>query len=365
MLATALVLSLSSPVLADGDGSTAADATTLAVTGYVDASFSHLSGTGTFTSGIPNRVFDTTANGVTLQQAAVDVGYQPKEGFGGFLNLTVGRDANVIQSFGEHTHNVDVTQAYLQYATGPLTVIAGKFVTLAGAEVIASPTNPNFSRSILFGYAIPYAHTGLRATLAASDTVSVVLGVNNGWDDLKDTNSAKTLEIGATYTPSKALSVAASGYFGRERIGGLVDAGPEGMRSVVDVVGTWSVSDALTLVLNLDWGQQKGVTDGIVAPTDVSWSGVAAYANYTLSDRWKASLRAEYFDDKDGYRTGVAQKWREVTATLAFLPAKSLEIRAELRTDASNQPAFVRDVSYDLLTAEHQDSIALQALYKF
>jgi len=365
ILTTALALALATPAFADPDAQAASDAMSLAVTGYIDASFSHLSGTGAFASGAADRVFDTTANGVTLQQAAVNVGYQPKEGFGAFLNLTAGSDANVIQSFGEHTHNFDVTQAYVQYATGPLTVIAGKFVTLAGAEVIASPTNPNFSRSILFGYAIPFAHTGLRATYAASDTVSVILGVNNGWDDLKDTNSAKTIELGTTYAPSKAFTLAASGYFGRERIGGLVDTGPEGTRSLVDVVATWNMTDALTLIVNLDWGQQKGITDGMLPATDASWSGIAAYANYTFSDQWKASLRAEYFDDKDGYRTGVAQAWKEVTATLAFLPTKAIEVRAELRADSSNQSAFVRDVSYQVLTAQHQDSIGLQALYKF
>jgi len=40
--------------------------------------------------------------------------------------------------------------------------MAGKFVTLAGSEVIWSPSNSNFSRSILFG-AIPFTHTGVRA----------------------------------------------------------------------------------------------------------------------------------------------------------------------------------------------------------
>jgi len=30
----------------------------------------------------------------------------------------------------------------------------------------------NYSRSILFGYAIPFAHTGIRATYAASDSMT-------------------------------------------------------------------------------------------------------------------------------------------------------------------------------------------------
>ena len=36
----------------------------------------------------------------------------------------------------------------------------GKFVTSAGAEVIESKDNWNYSRSLLFAYAIPYWHFG-------------------------------------------------------------------------------------------------------------------------------------------------------------------------------------------------------------
>ena len=40
----------------------------------------------------------------------------------------------------------------------------GKFVTPIGAEVIESQDNWNYTRSILFGYAIPFYHVGVRAT---------------------------------------------------------------------------------------------------------------------------------------------------------------------------------------------------------
>src|SRR3984893_2059218 len=79
--------------------------------GYVDAAYSYLSGMGVFTSGVANRVFDTEPNSFNLHQAALTIGYQPKEGFGGLVNLTAGRDARVIASAGEATSNFDVTQA--------------------------------------------------------------------------------------------------------------------------------------------------------------------------------------------------------------------------------------------------------------
>jgi hypothetical protein len=340
----------------------------IAITGYLDASYSHLSGEGLFTSGAPNRVFDTQQDGFAVQQAAVNVGYQPKTGFGAFVNLVLGNDADVIAPYdsnpGAHS-KFDVAQAYVQWAGSGVTIIGGKFVTLAGAEVIASPANPNFSRSILFGFAIPFTHTGVRATFTPSDTVTLILGVNNGWDDLRDTNTSKTMEVSAAYAPVKAFSIAANGYFGKERVGGLVGAGPDGQRSLVDVVATWNATDALTVMLNYDWGKQDNAGLLTTGPNfDAKWSGLAGYVSYTFNDQWKGSLRAEYLDDKDGYRTGVVQKWKEVTATIAYLPTKSVELRGEVRADSSDVSAFLKSASLTD-TSKSQQSVGIQALFKF
>src|SRR5205823_8247790 len=107
-----------------------------------------------------------------------------------------------------------------QYAHGPLTIIGGKCVTLAWAEVINSTQDTNYSRSILFGYAIPFSQTGARLTYAASDQLSLIVGVNSGWDQLQDANKQKTAELGVSYTPSKMFSLAVQGYSGVEQLSG-------------------------------------------------------------------------------------------------------------------------------------------------
>jgi hypothetical protein len=342
------------------------DASGIAVSGYLDTSYSHLSGDGVFVNGAANRVFDTQKDGFALQQAALNVGYQPKQGFGGFVTLTLGNDADVIAPYDRYpsSSKFDVTQAYVQYAGSGFTVIAGKYVTLAGAEVIASPSNTNFSRSILFGFAIPFTHTGVRATITPTETVTLNLGVTNGWDDLKDTNASKTVEVGATFAPIKTFSIAAAGYFGTERVLGLTNVGPEGQRSLVDLVATWNVTDALTVIVNYDWGKQDNVGLATAGPNfDAKWSGLAGYVNYTVSDSWKLSLRAEYLDDKDGYRTGIVQKWKEVTGTVAYLPTKHAEVRVELRGDSSDVPSFSKSSGAD--SGKSQQSVGVEALYKF
>src|SRR6266851_3150745 len=195
------------------------EASGISVSGYIDAMYTH---SDRNQAAFSTRVFDLENNSFALRQFGLQVAKQPKEGFGGLVNITVGKDAQVIHSFPEFTSAntgsmFDVTQAFLQYASGPLTVIAGKFVTLQGSEVIWTPTNVNASHSILFG-AIPFTHTGVRATWALSDTVSLIAGVNNGWDQLTDQNKGKTVELGATLNPIKPLSIVLSGYSGKEGV---------------------------------------------------------------------------------------------------------------------------------------------------
>ena len=338
----------------------------LQFSGYLDASYNYLSQSNAFTSGTASRVFDLERNGFAIRQLAATLAYQPKEGLGGLVNVTAGKDADVINAYGlglGKRNKFDLTQGFAQYAAGPFTIIGGKYVTLAGAEVINSPSVTHFSRSILFGYAIPFTHTGVRGTYAVNDTLSLMLGVNNGWDNYKDTNGSKTAELGLTYVPSKALSFAVQGYTGKERVGGLVNTGPEGVRNLIDFVGTYNASDALTYVLNFDYGSQENATLANGGIGKAKWTGIAAYAKYQINGQWSLGGRGEYFDDKDGYRTGVVQKWKEVTLTLAYQPTKALELRAEARADYSNVAAFLN--SSGTSAKNSQKSLGLQALYKF
>ena len=327
--------------------------------GYVDAGYSYLSGAGTFTSGGNSRVFDTQHNDFDLHQAGLTLAYQPTEGFGGLLNVTVGHDAGFIHSNGGDTGNFDVTQGFVQYVSGNTTVMAGKFTTLAGAEVINSSANTNVSRSILFGYE-PFTHTGVRLTYAADSTLSLIFGLNNGFDQLKDFNSQKTIEAGVAYTPSKAFSLTAQGYYGTEP--SMTMGAPGGPVTLIDLVATFNVSDSVSWVLSYDYGSQdKALTLG-KSFTSASWQGIAGYLNYAIDDNWRMSIRAEYFDDSDGYRTGVKQKLKEGTLTLAYLPSKAVEVRGELRADDSDKSSFAMMSGKP---GSSQYSLALATVFKF
>lgn len=337
----------------------------LTLSGYVDVSYTNLSGSGLFTSGTANRVFDRERNSANLQMVDLSIAYQPKDGIGAFVQLSAGNDADVIAAAGTRNDDqFDVQEAYLQFAKGPFTLVTGKFATLHGAEVIESHANVNFSRSILFGYAIPFTHTGLRLNYDPGKTVKFSVGVNNGWDVVKEsaaTNRAtngehadgKTFEFSVTATPIKPLILMATVMTGDEA-GAVV-----GRRDLLDVVVTYNRTDKLAFIVNYDYAKQEGA---VVASADAKWSGLAGYVTYKINDKWRVAGRAEYFDDKNGYRTGVVQKWKENTLTLAYAPSKNTELRGEVRYDFSNVNSFAQTSG---TPRDNQTSFGLQAIYKF
>lgn len=351
-------------------------------TGHIDIGYNHLSGSGKFINNINDRVFDFDRNALNLQALDLTFSKLPESGLGGLVNFTAGKDADTIAAYGTIDKNrgpangvnkkFDVTQGYLHYASGPLMVIGGKYVTLAGAEVIKSTGNVNYSRSILFGYAIPFTHTGVRVTYKANDAVSVIAGINNGWDDFQDTNGDKTIELGLLWAPTKTFSLAAQGYSGKEQIANYPSppSTTSGTRNLIDLVATYAATDQLSLVLNYDNGSQKNATLINASTGTAKWDGWAGYANYQINEQWRMSLRGEYFNDKDAYRTGAVepgkttgQKWKEATLTVAYLPVKSVELRAEVRADRSDQKVFLD--SDGVTPKSSQQSVGLEAIYKF
>ncbi len=348
LLAAAVVSAFASPMVAAAEDAKPAapaiptmsqilDSSGLTMNGYIDTAYSHAS--RDIEAGPSDRAFDSQNSSFMLHQVGLTVAKQPKEGFGGLVNITAGEDAKVINgSDGSPGNNFNVTQAFGQYAVGSLTVIAGKYTTLQGTEVIASPSNMNFSRSLLF-FGEPLTHTGLRGTYAFNDKISLIAGVNNGVGGSDhDANRGKTLELGATFTPIKPLSIAISNLSGQEGT-----AAAEGSHNSFNVVVTYTVIDPLTLgfeYLNVSQDNFTSLVNG--STIKAKYSGEAIYVTYMITPKWRAALRAEWMKDDDGLLFLVPQnKMKEQTLTLAYLPADSFEIRAEVRGDHADKNFFL------------------------
>ena len=327
------------------------DASGIQISGFVDTAYTYCSTTGE----CAYRVEDTPRNSFNMQLVDLVVSKLPEEGFGTLVNLKVGPAADPNTQFG-------ITQAYIQYALGPFTALAGKFTNLAGAEAIESPANYNFSRGYLF-VASPNTHTGVRGVYAFSEQIKLALGVNNGWDNVTDDNKEKTLETSLTLTPRENLSVNLAYYSGKETVTAAappLPASTPATKTLADIVLTYSPTESLTIVLDYARGSQK---EGTPTLGTAKWNGLAAYVNYKLNTQWRVAIRGESFDDKDGFvLESGQQKIKENTLTLAYMPSDQVELRTELRTDKSDKTVFLQS---DGSFKKTQRSLALEAIYKF
>lgn len=307
------------------------------------------------------RAFDTRANSFTFNMAELALRKTSESGPGFGLVLNYGPDAQVIDLDSGSPAPADefeVQQAYIsdKVLGGNVDLKFGKFATLAGAEVIEGPANFNISRSVLFLNALPFTHTGLRATIPA-DAVSIVVGLNNGWDNNFDNNQSKTLELQVGLAPAEMFSGTVTTYYGGESVVTSND-----IRTLVDIVATIKPMGGVTFVLNYD---RKTEADGLTATggtTHMVSQGYAAYANLALDDKHSVTLRGEVFDNE-------TTTLREITLTFSCKMKENLEWRAELRHDGSDSIGSLAqsDVFQDedgFLTGS-QNTVALAAYYSF
>ena len=343
----------------DAAGSVANDLG-IAISGFIDTAYSH-----NFNNPSNNanggRIFDVNDDSFTLHQAQVLFEREAVAGksiidrSGFALRLGYGEDARLFAPSDTDTGDeFDIEEAYVTFAlTNTLTAKMGKYATLLGAEVIESKDNLNFSRSFLFGFAIPFTHTGARFTYAPSDMIEMNLGLVNGWDTLgNDDNGTPSLEANVVLDAGN-ISWSHAIIYGDEP----VDSG-QTERVVYDTVLSLQATDQLSFIANFDYGNEQG-TSLITPGEDSDWFGGAGYVHYAATDRLGFTLRGEVFKDDDGSRTGMQQTLYETTITTAYKLTSALETRFEYRHDESSATGFFADGK------DYQNTIAAEVIFTF
>ncbi len=290
------------------------------------------------------RAFDGAHNAFTLAVAEVDLVREPTMGsrIGGRIDLAFGPNADIVSSFepgaGDETFR-NLQQGYLSLmANEQLTLDFGKFVTPLGAEVIESQDNWNYSRSVLFGFAIPFYHAGLRATYAASEQLSIAGYVVNGWNNVIENNSDKTFIGSVALTPNEQVTWYGNFIAGKEDdFGGSPD---EDLWWVFDTTLSFAASEMLSLMANFDYGS-VAEADIATAGDPATYWGIAAYARYQAQEDWAFAGRFEYVDDSSDGWMGLGQKVQTFTATSDHTVFEDLIARFEFRFDTSENDFFV------------------------
>src|SRR5206468_1908543 len=104
----------------------------------------------------------------------------------------------------------------------------GQFVTSAGAEVIESNANWNYSRSLLFAWAIPYYHFGLKSTVPVNKELTVGFQLVNAWNTVWGNNDFRNVGLTLAYSKPK-FTYTANYYVGPQKLGTS-----EGKRNLFD-----------------------------------------------------------------------------------------------------------------------------------
>ena len=289
------------------------------------------------------RYFDNQANTFSVDLAELVVQKAvANPGDAGFrLDLTAGTFAGLTQSAGLRIgESADLQQAFVSYiaplGTG-LRFDVGKFVTHMGYELIEGYDgyNDNYSRSLLFNYAIPLTHTGLKASYAITPRVSLAAMVVNGWDVAIDNNKSKSIGAQLALKPVDPLAFYVNYIGGPEN-----EDDNSSLRHVVDLVATLTVNPMLSLGVNADFGTEDG-TSAVVTGADGKWSGFAGYAKISPPGPFSLGLRAETFKDEGGTRLGIGEaRVNEFTITPSFKFGSNFVVRAEGRYDSADADVF-------------------------
>lgn len=347
----------------------------ISVNGFVDGYYSYnldhprgtVAGVGNVPAGnsgnelTPFREFDSPTEALSLNMLELTFAKTPNADnsrLGFNLTLGYGNAMNVVNSadpggLGFAQYMKEAYVSYLAPVGKGLQVDFGKFVTPNGAEVIETKDNWNYSRGLLFTYAIPFYHFGLRSKYVFSNKYQFSAFLVNGWNNIVDNNTGKTAGLQFGWNPTKKFGVVQNYMVGPEEANNN-----KTVRQLWDTVVTYNPTSKLSLMWNYDYSRGDRML-GIANP--VWWSGVAGYVRYAFSANYALAVRYEYYDDHNGFTTGKAQALNEFTTTFERTIARSLITRLEFRRDMSNQPTLLKGTT----PVQDQNTLTAGLVYVF
>ena len=282
--------------------------------------------------------FNQDANQPSLSAAKLTLNHDPAP-IGLHIDAIYGRTNRLINATNQLYF---VEQSFLSVKPAKwkgLEIDGGKFVTAAGAETIEAKDNWNYSRSLLFAWAIPYWHFGGRASMPVNKVETVGLQVVNGWNNITHNVGGPTIGITSALTLPK-YTWSANVYTGAADV-----PGQKGYRNLFDTTLLLTPNTKLNAYINFDVGQQKNTVSstGQGTASKSNWYGFAMASHYQLTGTMAAAARYEDLDDTQGAATGTAQNLQEVTGTYEYKWKYGFLGRLEYRHDWSSQPSFHKE----------------------
>lgn len=181
-----------------------------------------------------------------------------------------------------------IQQGYIGYNVAKnVWIDAGLFTTHIGTEALL-PKDNKLSTLALGTYHEPYYQSGFAVRYDPGEKVSVSLHLLNGYNNFLDNNRSKSAGVLVKYIASEKVTVSYSNLLGQETLG-------HDLRFYNNAVLALTPLKKTSLTLGADYGVQNGM---------VMSSGMAIL-NYAWTNNFSSTIRAEYFDDPNGFLSGL------------------------------------------------------------
>ena len=276
-------------------------------------------------------------------------------------------------------HNLYVTKTF-SVLNRDVAVDFGKFASPFGTEVLEATANDNYSRAFTFWYGVPFYHLGLRATTNLTPKITFQAGLVNGWNDVADSNDAKTLYAQFVLKPNPRFTQVIGFIGGSEGTGAYgsavpTDGGGNITTNLLDLQSIYQITDKTKIAGWLAYGSAAGDVNGV--HLSGNWLGMVAYVKHQFSPQFAVAGRLEQFEDIPGVGglgpralantlyggVGGYRKWRGATLTFEYTTLRGhLVSRLEFRHDHSNARDFGTASgggSWD------QDTVYFSQIYRF
>lgn len=274
-------------------------------------------------------------------------------------------------------YSLAIPQAYAEFnlpVGNGLTVKAGHFYTPLGYEVVTAPDNFFQSFAYTFQYGEPFTHTGVLGSYTINPNWSVMAGptigsATGGWDGNFNAQMGNVGFLGgATWTSDDTNSS-----INLTSTAGQRSETSSAPWAIYSIVAKHNFTDKLHYVFQHDHGFANNVMTANTLINgghneNAQWYGINQYIFYDINNKLSAGLRAEWWDDPNGFRlAGPARcgaglnssgssytcpngsfyppaiggsNYYEVTAGLKYTPVKFITLRPNIRYDWADLPQY-------------------------
>ena len=232
-----------------------------------------------------------------------------------------------------------IYEANLSYAfSDKVSLDAGVLPSHIGFESAISKYNWTLSRSLL-AEGSPYYETGVRLNYIPNEKWSFALLGLNGWQHIKDNNSALAMGTLIQFRPNDKWFFNSSTFLGNEK----PDSVAKQLRFFHNFYTIYNLSKKVSASVFVDLGvEEKQNNSGTN-----SWMGFVGQLQWKASDKISAALRYEYYKDKAGVIVAPPSinglRLNGYTTTLDWKIWKNLLWRNELRVFNSPDNIFTKD----------------------